>query len=614
MRRFPLFAVAIFFLAAPRMLVAGEPGVEGVEGGKAEGKTADAAAPDSDEIISLSAYNAKADRIEDFGLRVGSSFYSKPPKTTAGFFLSKFVPAITAVVPNTAAAKAGLRPGDRILKSEGQSTVGGLFSTGKLGKWYKIQKKKWAEVAAGKTNVTWTLEIETPATKAVRTVKLVVPTPAPHWGASVWQKPEGRIPSTVAEPGPLADLSRAVLDNGIPTLLDERFARALGVTFTSEPGPDARLVSGREPIGYEWHVGNRQANRPEGVHRIVVTQFRGRTDVFFETDSPWTGGLYLTSPSGALEHGSGWVQGGAGSPEEIRAGFDYELDFWTTKVERGTGRWPFEVKPGYDAKTMFAGFDPKKLKPAGEVARPASAEFRKLRSATGDERALFSDAYAKLGAEPDRWAYTETARSLEDKRVTVARFDPSRAGAARGVLVSINGKPPTAEEMQGWREAGEDVPKPLGDFPSLAGLVDLQDLRVFKDETAAVVFELPMRSDRAEFPAEKFQALFRVNKTYRSFEDIAVQMRDSFRVAGVVKITGAGLRARFQTLDPARPPQPVSLKGGGAARILLVKISRDFETTRADFERVEPYVEPDPSAPAAMPGPAPLAIPLPEKF
>ncbi|MEO6567781.1 MAG: PDZ domain-containing protein, partial [Opitutaceae bacterium] len=155
--------------------------------------TADNDPANNDDIISLAGYNAKADRIEDFGIRVESSFYSKPPKTTAGFFLlAKFVPIITAVVPNTAAAKAGLRPGDRILKSEGQVTVGGAFSTGRLGKWYKIQKKKWAEVAAGKKNVTWTLEIETPATKKVRTVKLVVPTPPPHWGASIWRAPEGR--------------------------------------------------------------------------------------------------------------------------------------------------------------------------------------------------------------------------------------------------------------------------------------------------------------------------------------------------------------------------------------------------------------------------------------
>jgi hypothetical protein len=55
-----------------------------------------------------------------------------------------------------------------------------------------------------------------------------------------------------------------------------------------------------------------------------------------------------------------------------------------------------------------------------------------------------------------------------------------------------------------------------------------------------------------------------------------------------VKVIEAGLHARFQTLDPAHPPQPVLLKGGGAMRFVLVKIGRDFETTRTDFKRVTP--------------------------
>jgi hypothetical protein len=56
----------------------------------------------------------------------------------------------------------------------------------------------------------------------------------------------------------------------------------------------------------------------------------------------------------------------------------------------------------------------------------------------------------------------------------------------------------------------------------------------------------------------------------------------------MVKITDAGLEAHFRTFDPAYPPQPVSLKAGGAARLLLIKISRSFEATRTDYARVTP--------------------------
>jgi hypothetical protein len=41
------------------------------------------------------------------------------------------------------------------------------------------------------------------------------------------------------------------------------------------------------------------------------------------------------------------------------------------------------------------------------------------------------------------------------------------------------------------------------------------------------------------------------------------------QVAGVVKIIEAGLQARFQTLDPAHPPLPVFVKGGGIHCIVV---------------------------------------------
>jgi hypothetical protein len=587
-----LLALAVLAFVAPSHAVTAERGATDKE-------TAEAAAQDTrdgEAIVSLADYNVKADRIEDFGLRVTSSPYPDASRllSLGTFWFAKYAPLVTSVVPNTAAANAGLQPGERILKSDGKSTIGGLFSTGKFGAWAKGQKKKWADVAAGKTNVTWTLEIESP-TKAVRTVKLVVPTPPPHWGGSIWRAPAGRVPSVVAESGPLAERSRAVLDNGIASLFYWPFTSVAGSDFSFRALP---LIT-----GYEWRVENDRC-----VHRIVVTKVRGRTQVFFETVSPTTGQrIYLTSPSGVLEKAWRWgrqenialmkaktpeaaLKVGELAPEEARVGFAHELDLWTTKVRKLSPRWPMEVVPGYDPDTIFAVLAPKNSEPAAPP-RPFAAEFLKLPSATEAQQAMFAEAYGKLGAEQGQWAYTETSHSIGDKRVLVTRVDPSKPESERSVLLSIDGRAPTPAQVQQWRDDGGDVPKALGDLPPLANLVDLKDLRVAQEESATVTFELPIRGGNAEFPAEKFQALFRVNKATRGFEDIAVKLRDSFRVAGIVKITEAGLHAQFQTLDPAHPPQPVLLKGGGAARIVLVKLARDFETTRTDFKRVEPYEE-----------------------
>lgn len=538
---------------------------------------------DTPEVTSLAAYNVKADRIEDFGLRVTHWTYSDKRPNVLTVWFTTFAPKITGVVPNTAAAKAGLQPGEIILKSEGRSTVGGLFSTGKFGHWHKTQKKKSEEVAAGKKSVTWTLEVESPVTKAVRTVKLVVPTPPPQWGASVWRAPEGRRPSIVAEPGPLAERSRAVLDNGIWMIVGRP---VLETAFSQSMPSDAP-----PPTGYEWLLGGGK----EARHRIFVTQFRGRTDVILETFSPFTEYcIYLTSPSGKLERAWRWGRGKTVemAPEEAHIGFEHEVDLWATKVGKVSPRWPFEVKPGYDPDAIFATLAPKEtLAKAPAPVRPLAPDFLKLRIATEAERALFTDAYAKLGADADRWAYTETAQGPEDARVRVARFDPSQPEATRCVLLSIDGHAPTLAEVQQWRDDGGDTPKPLGDLPPLARVVDLKELRVLQEDATAVVFEAAPRVDNGDFPAEKFQALFRVNRARRGFEEITVKLRESFRVAGVVKVTDAGLELHFQTPDLVLAPQPVKLKAGGGVRVLLVKVARAFEATRTEFKRVVPFEE-----------------------
>jgi hypothetical protein len=604
LRRYPFFALAFLCLAARAPAATAAEPAPARQSAKPD---AEDPAANNDDVVSLAAYNVKADRIEDFGFRTDArkadenpAVATKHPNLVTLWFTT-FAPMVTEVRPNTAAAKAGLRPGDRILKSEGQPTVGGPFSTGKFGQWSKTQKKKWAEVAAGKTNVTWTLEVETPGTKGVRTVKMVVPTPPPRWGASTWRAPEGRKSSAIIEAGPLAERSRTILGNGIWMLLDQPFASVVQPAASAETAP---------VTAYMWRLGNWR----EGMHQMLVTEAGGRTVVFLHAASSLTGHrVYLTSPSGVLEKAWHFTRKRKGEApvDEARVGFGHELDLWMTKIDKVSPRWPLELKPGYDANTIFAVLAAKDgaTAAAAPTARPLAAEFLKLPSATEAQRALFADAYGKLGVEPDRWAYTETSRGIDDKRVIVTRVDPSKPEAERCTLLSIDGKPPASADVERWRAEGGDTPKPLGDIPPLASVVDLKDLRIHAEETASIVFELPLRSESAEFSAEKFQALFRANKTQRAFEEVTVKLRDSFRVGGVVKITEAGLHARFQTLDPAHPPQPVHLKGGGTARIVLVKIARDFEATRTDFKRVEPYVEPDPAEPVAAPAVHPVPQP-----
>lgn len=533
---------------------------------RAEESPAAERADEIEDVTVLPELEVKGNRVEEFGFRFNVTIRIPGTDTIT----------VSEVWPNTAASKAGLRPGDVILKVDGKTA-----SALRMGlRPNKLQERKWAELAAGKPTATLLLEVRAPDTKERRTLTLTIPSPAPRWGAMPWSAPEGRMPAVVSETGPLATLARDVLDHGICSM---------GGMYSV----DGRTVV---PLGYEWRIV-----QPSGMHRICVTQHKGKTEITLGHRSALTGDCwFLTSPAGTMDEGGGMTpkrkkeKRRSLTDEEVRARFSAELDFWLHHVGRVTGRWPFEAIPRNADATTSTGTD---AAAATEVQAMRAEAFLQLPSATAEQRTLFLDALARVGLDSEGWAYTETSRGLDDVGTTTVRIDPSLPPAESPTLLKVNGKNPKKHDLEKWRTEGRAALPGLGEFPPLSSLVDVSDVRVVAEEAAAVVFELPLLASNAEFPAEKFQARFRVNKTHRGFEDFAVKLREKLTVGGVATVTDAGLEARFRVLDPKLAPQPVHLRLGGGMRVLLVKLSRSFEVTRTEFQRVVPLDAP-PAKPA----------------
>ena len=513
-----------------------------------------------EDVTILPPFTVKGDRPEDLGIRFSGQ---------VGIPTSNNRLMVAEIFPNTAAAKAGLRPGEWIDKIDGK-TVGFTTILSMGFKPQKLQERLWAELARGQKSVTVTMEVRASKAQESRTVTLTLPSPAPRWGSEKWSAPEGRAPAVIKEAGPLAALAREVMDNGI-------------------------WSGAYDNSGYEWRIV-----QPSDGRRIWVSQRDGKTVIKLEHRSPATGqSAFSTSPSGAME--SGWCyppkqKKRLENTEEVRAQFETEIDFWLHKVGRVTGRWPFEALSGDTAViTSTASVLRSAIAPtsttgeSGKVVAPLAESFLKLPAATAEQKTLFSDALGKIGLDADVWAFTERSRSPDADHVTTVRFDPSKPSADSSRLLKVDGNDPKPAFLQQWRSEGHGPLPGLGELPPLSTVVDVNDVRLFADETAAVVFELPIKASNAEFPADKFRARFRVNKTSRGFEDFSVKLREPMRVAGIAQVTDAGLEARFQTLDPSLAPQPVFLKVGGGVRVLLVKVSRAFEVTRTDFKRVVPF-------------------------
>ncbi|MDB6095447.1 MAG: hypothetical protein JWM32_3009 [Verrucomicrobia bacterium] len=522
-----------------------------------------------EDVTVLPTYKVKGRPPEELGFRIAGRLTLLD---SGGTYLM-----IREVIPNTAAAKAGLRPGELIAKIDGKSPWLNPFKLGRL------QGLQWIEGEGSRKTMTVSMEVRAPHAKEPRKVTIVLPSPAPHWGSEQWNAPEGRTPAVVKEMGPMAALAREVMDNGIWSMQ------------TDTPFLESAPCNVDPVLGYRWMIV-----QPSGTHAIWVSQQRGKTEILLTcSSSEMRYSRFLTSPAGAMDKGACLAfktqkERREVSPEEVRVEFQREMDFWLTKVRRVTGRWPFEAWAGETAAN--AGSSSPKTTSAN-VSAPLAESFLKLPVATVVQKQLFLDALGKIGLDGDGWAFTETSRALGDDHATTVRFDPSMPPEESSILLKVDGKAPKAAYLQQWRKEGHGPLPGLGELPPLSSVVDVTDVRIYADEMAAVVFELPVKASNAELPADKFLARFRVNKTHRGFEDFSVKLREPMRVAGIAKVTDAGLEARFQMLDPALAPQPVWLRMGGGVRVLFVKISRAFEVTRTDFTRVavfEDFAKPAP--------------------
>lgn len=274
----------------------------------------------SDELVQLDPFAVKADRLEDFGFDVASG----PAETKGG----PPVWRVHFVVPHTAAAKAGLKPGDRLRKLDGKPVV---FRSWR--EWARERKKKRDAVANG-GSVTWTLEVQTTGTPDVRTLTLSVPTPPPHWGGSTWRTPEGRSATRVSEVGPLAELAQTVLDNGVWTQFAWPFQQA-------KNAPQATVANQAPVLAFTWTIFD-EAGQP---HKITVSTARGRTDIVLAAGARSAGAYYLTSPTGLLEDAVVWPDKKARAAPKAADGFQTEIAFWTKKVGKASPRWPLELRP-----------------------------------------------------------------------------------------------------------------------------------------------------------------------------------------------------------------------------------------------------------------------------
>jgi hypothetical protein len=235
------------------------------------------------------------------------------------------------------------------------------------------------------------------------------------------------------------------------------------------------------------------------------------------------------------------------------------------------------------------------------AAAPAHAPASGPRPATPDEIALLTEALEKTARDMRRWAYTESQLFKDDKGKvktdTVVRYDPSKPYPEQYTPITINGKPPTASDLEKYRKRGERAQKvaenPASDRrKSLGEVLDLPGARVVSTTGSAAVFEVPLKKEGNDrFPPEKFEVLIRVDRVARALENIAVRLKGAFRSKLVLKVKSGEGTLDFASADPKHPPALTAIKGDASASILFFNVGGELALKRTELKHVKPYDE-----------------------
>ncbi|MBI3886617.1 MAG: hypothetical protein HY302_12945 [Opitutae bacterium] len=204
---------------------------------------------------------------------------------------------------------------------------------------------------------------------------------------------------------------------------------------------------------------------------------------------------------------------------------------------------------------------------------------------------LLRGALLRLAADVDHWAYTQTTVSRNGKGAvkgeTVVRYDPSQHYDVQWTPLKIDGKDPTPAQIKKYRSKRA---KDLAKRRSLGELLDLRAATVAEETPTTVTYEVPLIKDEdLRLPPEKFRVTVRVNKEPPAFEQFALTVRESMRVAVVAKVKSGGAVLEFKTVDPKFAPALTTIRAGGTGSFLFVPVGGTYDLTRSDFTRVTPY-------------------------
>lgn len=197
--------------------------------------------------------------------------------------------------------------------------------------------------------------------------------------------------------------------------------------------------------------------------------------------------------------------------------------------------------------------------------------------------------------EGNRWAFMVRVREFDHTEVKedrVESYDPSKSGADKWTLVSVDGQEPTDERRQAWQKA--KARRHFKTPPSLAEYLDFENVQLAGFSAGSISYRLPLRSNRNWlFPLDHIALTVTVNRVTHGIEEVTAGLDEPYHVAfGLARILAVDFAVKTNLSGQAGPvPGPAMARPQGRAQVVIARLGERIEYSWSDFRRVMPAVD-----------------------
>lgn len=183
------------------------------------------------------------------------------------------------------------------------------------------------------------------------------------------------------------------------------------------------------------------------------------------------------------------------------------------------------------------------------------------------------------------WAYTETR--VDNEHVWVGRFDPRKGSSERWQLITVDGREPTADEIEEYRKEKTHDHSDNGNNGDneVNAIVEPDSVRLIEETTE--YWLLGFNPDDKEKIMDSVDATIRINKASEHLEYIDLRNHSPIKPAVGVKISKLITRLTFGPAIDDGPIVPLSTQVEAKGRAYLFVSFDEKELYRnSDFEFV----------------------------